>query len=425
MLLPLLLLLSLLLLIIKKFQRKNGKLPPGPPKLPIVGNLHQLGALPHRSTWKLSKKHGPVMLLQLGAIPTVIVSSAETAREVLKTHDLDCCSRPPLTGSKRLSYNFLDVGFAPYGYYWREMRKICVVELFSMKRVQSFQSVLEEEVNLLINSISESATLESPVDLSKEFFLLTARIIFRIAFGKNFQGSELDNDKLKNVVYEGQSMLGSFCASDFFPYVGWIIDWLTGFRRRLESSFHELDIFFQQVIDDHLNSGRTMQDQEDIVDVLLRMERDQTENSAIQLTKDHIKAILMDIFLAGIDTGALTMIWAMTELARKPIVMKKAQYEIRRSLGKKGKLTENDVSQLQYLKMIVKETLRLHPPAALLLPRESVSQFKIGDYDVYPKTRIAVNVWAIGRDPDIWKNPEEFFPERFIDNPTDFKGQYF
>ncbi|XP_022775608.1 cytochrome P450 71B36-like [Durio zibethinus] len=425
MLLPLLLLLSLLLLIIKTSQRKKGKLPPGPPKLPILGNLHQLGALPHRSTWKLSKKHGPIMLLQLGATPTIIVSSAETAREVLKTHDLDCCTRPPLAGPKRLSYNFLDIGFVPYGYYWREIRKICVAELFSVKRVQSFQSIREKEVNLLVNSISVSATLASPVDLSKEFFSLAASITFRIAFVKKFQGSELDNDKLQKVVYEAQAMLGSFCDSDFFPSVGWVIDWLTGFHRRLESSFHELDVLFQQVIDDHLNSRRNVQNQEDIVDVLLRMERGRTENSAIQLTKDHIKAILMDIFLAGIDTGALTMIWAMTELARKPIVMKKAQCEIRRCVGKKEKLTENDVSQLPYLKMIVKETLRLHPPAALLLPRETVSQFKIGDYDVFPKTRIAVNVWAIGRDPDIWKNPEEFFPERFIDNPIDFQGQHF
>lgn len=133
-----------------------------------------------------------------------------------------------------------------------------------------------------------------------------------------------------------------------------------------------------------------------------------------------------DIFLAGIDAPAITMIWAMTELARKPTVMKKAQYEIRsRNVGKKGKLTEDDVSQLQYLKMIVKETLRLHPPPALLLPRETVSHFKLGDYDIYPKTRISVNAWAIGRDPDIWENPEEFIPERFIDNPIDFKGKHF
>ncbi|GMJ13238.1 cytochrome P450, family 71, subfamily B, polypeptide 34 [Hibiscus trionum] len=209
-------------------------------------------------------------------------------------------------------------------------------------------------------------------------------------------------------------MLGSFCASDFLPYVGKVIDWIS-----------ELDAVFRKVINDHLESGTTMLDEDDIVSVLLRMEKDQTENSAIHITKDHIKAILMDIFLAGIDTGAITMIWAMTELARKPTAMKKAQNEIRSCVGKKGKVTENDVSQLKYLKMIIKETFRLHPPTVLRLPREAASQLKIGDYDIYPRTRIAVNVWAIGRNPDIWDNPEEFIPKRFIDSPIDFKGQHF
>ncbi|MBA0828677.1 hypothetical protein Goarm_013323, partial [Gossypium armourianum] len=142
---------------------------------------------------------------------------------------------------------------------------------------------------------------------------------------------------------------------------------------RLESSFHELDSFFQWVIKDHLDSGLTKDDEEDIVDVLLRMEKDQTQNDAIQLTKDHIKAILMDIFIAGIETPAINMIWAVAELARKPTAMKKAQNDIRSCVGKKGKLTENDVR----------------------------------------------------RDPDIWDSPKEFIPERFIDNPIDLKGQHF
>ncbi|MBA0798707.1 hypothetical protein Gohar_009271 [Gossypium harknessii] len=181
----------------------------------------------------------------------------------------------------------------------------------------------------------------------------------------------------------------------------------------------------RQVTDDHLVSRPTKHDEKDIVDVLLRMEKDQTQNDSIQLTKDHIKAILMDIFVSGIDTGAITMIWAMTELVRKPTAMKKAQNEIRSCIRKKGKLTENDASKLKYLKMTIKETLRLHPPVVLLVPRETMSQIKIGNYDICSKTRIAVNVWAIGRDPDIWNNPEDFIPERFIDNPIDLKGQHF
>ncbi|MBA0854847.1 hypothetical protein Goshw_005853, partial [Gossypium schwendimanii] len=142
---------------------------------------------------------------------------------MLRIHDLECCSRPPLTGPKRLTYNFQDVAFAPYGHYWKEMRKICVAELFSMKRVQSFQSVRQEEVDLLIKSVSGSATLANPIDLSKCSFSLTASIIFRIVFGKQFQGIELDNDKLQKLVFEAEAMLGSFCASDFLPYVGKVI----------------------------------------------------------------------------------------------------------------------------------------------------------------------------------------------------------
>ncbi|KAK9276573.1 hypothetical protein L1049_006108 [Liquidambar formosana] len=427
--LPLLLLLPLFLLMKKKIEinRQNRHLPPGPPKLPITGNLHQLGPLLHNSLWQLSKRYGPVMLLRLGAAPTLVVSSAEAAKEVLKTHDLDCCSRPPLKGTGRLSYNYLDIAFAPYGDYWRDIRKLCVLELFTTKRVQSFQVIREEEVALLIDSIARfsSHAKLSPIDLSEKLFSLAASVTFKVAFGKSFEGSGLDNDRFQEVVHEAQGKLGSFAASDFFPRVGWIIDRLTGLHGRIERSFHELDAFFQEVIDDHLNPQRMKQEKEDIIDVLLRVEKDQIVFGSVRLTNDHIKATLMDIFLAGVDTAAITMIWAMTELARNPRVMKKAQDEIRTCIGKKGKIAEGDIAQLQYLKMVVKETLRLHPPATLLLPRETMTHFKINGYDIYPKTRVQVNVWAIGRDPTIWEKPEEFFPERFMDCSIDFKGQHF
>jgi cytochrome P450 len=119
------------------------------------------------------------------------------------------------------------------------------------------------------------------------------------------------------------------------------------------------------------------------------------------------------------------MIWAMTELAKNPRLMKKAQNEVRKFVGNKGKVTESDTNHLLYLKMIIKETLRLHPPVPLLIPRETMSRFKINGYDIYPKMLLQVNVWAIGRDPKYWKNPEEFIPERFIDSPIDYKGQHF
>lgn len=131
------------------------------------------------------------------------------------------------------------------------------------------------------------------------------------------------------------------------------------------------------------------------------------------------------MFLAGVDTSALTVNWAMAELLRQPKLMKKAQDEVRGFVGNKGRVTEGDLDQLEYLKMVIKETLRLHPPAPLLIPRETMSHFKINEYDIYPKTRIQINAWAIARDPLYWENPEQFFPARFIDNKVDFNGKHF
>jgi 4-hydroxyphenylacetaldehyde oxime monooxygenase len=147
-LLPILLLSSVLLTRShsRSSSTKGLRLPPGPAPVPILGNLHQLGALPHRSLRELARQHGPVMLLRLGAVQAVVVSSAEAAREVTKTHDVDCCCRPASPGPRRLSYDLKDVAFAPYDEYWREMRKFFIVKLLSMRRVKAAWYAREQQV---------------------------------------------------------------------------------------------------------------------------------------------------------------------------------------------------------------------------------------------------------------------------------------
>uniref|UniRef100_A0A5B7BRJ2 Cytochrome P450 71A1-like n=1 Tax=Davidia involucrata TaxID=16924 RepID=A0A5B7BRJ2_DAVIN len=420
-----LLALPLLLLLIKKHRKRYGEmpLPPGPPGLPFFGNLHQFdNSAPHEYLWKLSKKYGPLMSLQLGLVPTLVVSSAKMAKEVLKTHDLEFSSRPSLVGQQKLSYNGLDVAFAPYSDYWREMRKICVLHIFNSKRVQSFHSIREDEVSRMIKKISKLASAFKLINLSEVLLSLTSAIICRIAFGKRYDDESCERSKFHALLNEAQTVLGSFFVSDHFPFLSWI-DKLSGQSNRLEKVFKELDLFYQEIIDEHLNKKSAKSRQEDIIDVLLQLQKD--KSFTIELTSDHIKAVLMNIFIAGTDTTAATLVWAMTGLIKNPRVMKRLQEEVRREIGNEDVIIEDDLQRLPYLKAVVKEALRLHPPSPLLVPRETIQKCNIDGYEIPPKTMVYVNAWAIGRDPESWENPQEFLPERFLDSSIDYKGQDF
>lgn len=131
------------------------------------------------------------------------------------------------------------------------------------------------------------------------------------------------------------------------------------------------------------------------------------------------------MFLGGSDTTSTTVEWTMTELVRNPAIMKKAQEEVRRIVGKKTKIEDSDVDQMDYMKCVIKETLRMHPAAPLLAPRETTSSVKLGGYDIPDKTLVYINAWAIQRDPEFWEMPEEFLPERFENNKVNFNGQDF
>jgi cytochrome P450 len=132
-----------------------------------------------------------------------------------------------------------------------------------------------------------------------------------------------------------------------------------------------------------------------------------------------------DMFSAGSETSATTMTWGMAEMIKHPTVMKKAQAEVREVFNRKGKADETAMNEMKYLKLVVKETLRLHPPAPLLVPRESRQRCEINGYEIPAKTKVIVNAWAIGRDPKFWNEPEKFDPERFLDSTIDYKGTNF
>lgn len=328
-----------------------------------------------------------------------------------------------MVAQQRLSYNGLDVAFSPCNEYFREIRKICVVHLFSSKRVQSSAPIRREEVSRMIQKISSLSSDSKVVNLSDLLMVLTSSITCRVAFGKRYEDEDVERTRFHTHLNETQALLITFFFSDYFPFIGGWLDKLTGLSSKLERVFKDMDEFYDEIINDHLDPNSPKSEREDIVDVLLQLRKERC--FSFDLTLDHIKATLMDIIVAGTDTSAAMVVWTMTELIKNPTVMRKVQDELRNLIRGKNFIDEDDLPKLTYLKAVVKETFRFHPAAPLLIVREAIQNCSIQGYDILPKSLLLVNVWAIGRDPEIWDKPETFMPERFLGSSVDFKGQDF
>ncbi|KAK8488962.1 hypothetical protein V6N11_019496 [Hibiscus sabdariffa] len=362
--------------------KKKLNLPPSPPRLPIIGNFHQLGILPHQSLRDLAAKHGSLLLLQLGHNPTLVVSSAEVAEKVMKSHDIVFSNRAKTTATNIMLYGCTDIGFAPYGEYWRQVKKLSVVELFSHKRVESFQFVRDEEVELVVNKIRKASINGQPINLTKMVFSVSNNIVSRCALGRKFE-EDSDGDG------DGDG---------------------------------ELDEFMDQIIEERKDLDE-VNPKNDLLSVLLQLQKDGKID--MELTQDNIKAILLDMFIGGSDTTSTTTEWLMAELLKHPNTMKKVQEEVRMVVGNKPKIEVHDINKMEFLKCVIKETLRLHPTLPFLVPRRTSTAVKLFDYDIPSDITVFINAWAIQRDPRWWDMPEEFIPERFENNGVDFKGQDF
>ncbi|KAE8734286.1 cytochrome P450 71D11-like [Hibiscus syriacus] len=297
-------------------------------------------------------------------------SGREAAKEVLNTHDIKFANRPYLLAAEIILYDGSDIAFAPYGASWRQLRKFCTLELLSKQRVQSFRPIREKEK---------------------------------------------------------VTQLGSgFSIVDMFPSVK-LLHVITGMRAKLERLHHDLDAMLESIIEEHraynARSKKTDDEIDDLVDVLLNLQ----DHGGIEapLTKDNIKAVILELLLDGTESSSVIIEWAMSEIIKNPTILKKAQTEVRQVYDRAGNVDESKLDELKYFKLVVKETLRLHPPGPLLLPRENNEKCEINGYEIPAKTKVIVNAWKIARDPKYWDEAERFNPERFINSLVDYKGTNF
>ncbi|CAN4121759.1 unnamed protein product [Withania somnifera] len=283
-------------------------------------------------------------------------------------------------------------------------------------------SIRQDELSNIISSIRSKSNLS--VNLTEKIIWFTSSVTCRSAFGK------IRNEHQDKLIYLQKEMLSLSIAvnlADFFPSWKFLHD-LDGSKSRLLKVHGKVDEILEYVVNEHKQNrangkrGNGEFGGEDLIDVMLRIR--ESGELQVPISDDNIKAIIIDMFSAGSETTSTTINWAFAEMMKNPGVLAKAQAEVRQSLKGKKDFQQIDLDELKYLKLVIKETLRLHPPIPLFVPRECMEQTKIDGYDIPLKARVLVNAWAIGRDPESWDDPESFLPERFENSPVDFTGNH-
>ncbi|XP_010506516.1 PREDICTED: cytochrome P450 76C1 [Camelina sativa] len=408
----------------RQISRKATALPPGPPRLPIIGNIHLVGKHPHRSFADLSKTYGPVMSLKLGSLNTVVIASPQAAREVLRTHDQILSGRSPTNSIRSINHQDASLVWLPASTArWRLYRRLSVTQLFSPQRLEATKAMRANKVKELVSFISESSDREESVDISRASFITTLNIISNILFSADL-GTYNAKDSVNGVqdtVISVMETVGKPDAANYFPLLRFLD--LQGNRKTMKACTERLFRVFRGFIDAKIAEKSSQSNPKDVskndfVDNLLNYKGDEAE-----INISDIEHLVLDMFTAGSDTSSSTLEWAMAELLRNPKTMLKAQAEMDRVIGQNGMVEDSDISELPYLQAVVKETFRLHPGAPFLVPRKAESDVEILGFMVLKDTQVLVNVWGIGRDPSVWENPTLFEPERFLGKEIDLRGR--
>nr|GMD14579.1 cytochrome P450 76A2-like [Ipomoea batatas]GME17310.1 cytochrome P450 76A2-like [Ipomoea batatas] len=403
------------------------RLPPGPPGLPVIGNMLDLGAFPHQAIAEMKNKYGSVIWLRIGSVSTMAILSAKAAAELFKNHDVSFADRKVIDAMKVQGYHKGSLAFAPYGSYWRLLRRIGTVELFTHKRINEAVPVRRkciDDMLLWIEKEASSVQRGTGVHVAHFVFLSTFNLMGNLFLSRDLVDPMSDKaSKFFDATMGVLELFGTPNISDTFPGLRWLD--FQGLRRKADRDVRTALEIVSTLVKGRMNEERQESGKrKDFLDVLLEFEGNGKDEPA-KLSEHEINIFVTEMFLAGTEPISSSVEWALSELLCNPKVMAKVKEEIYEVVGPKRRFEESDIDNLQYMQAVLKESLRLHPPGTLLLPRTAIQDTKFMEYDIPKDTQVFVNVWAIGRDPESWDDPLSFKPERFLGSNIDFKGQDF
>ncbi|KAJ6381010.1 hypothetical protein OIU77_029832 [Salix suchowensis] len=297
-------------------KRAKPHLPPSPFALPIIGHLHLLAPIPHQALHKLSTRYGPLIHIFLGSVPCVVASTPETAKEFLKTHETSFCDRPMSSAVDFLTYGSADFSFAPYGPYWKFLKKICMTELLGGRMLDQLLPVRHEEIRQFLQFLLKKANARESINVGSQLMRLTNNVISRMTMNQRCSDNVDEADEVRKLVQDVAELTGKFNLSDFIWFCK-NLD-LQGFGKRLKEVHKKFDAMMERIIKEHEEVRKIKKETgegdsvKDLLDILLDISED--DSSEMKLTRENIKAFILDIFIAGTDTSAVTMEWALAEI---------------------------------------------------------------------------------------------------------------
>ncbi|KAD4584286.1 hypothetical protein R6Q59_036813 [Mikania micrantha] len=403
-------------IVISKLRGRKFKLPPGPIPVPIFGNWLQVGDdLNHRNLTDLAKKFGQIFLLRMGQRNLVVVSSPELAKEVLHTQGVEFGSRTRNVVFDIFTGKGQDMVFTVYGEHWRKMRRIMTVPFFTNKVVQQYRYGWEAEAAAVVDDVKKNpvAATEGTV-IRRRLQLMMYNNMFRIMFDRRFE-SEDDPLFLKLRALNGER---SRLAQSFEYNYGDFIPILRPFLRNYlklckEVKDKRIQLFKDYFVDERKKLGSMKKTDNNQLKCAIDHMLEAKEKG--EITEDNVLYIVENINVAAIETTLWSIEWGLAELVNHPEIQAKLRHELDTKLGPGVQITEPDVQNLPYLQAVIKETLRLRMAIPLLVPHMNLQEAKLGGYDIPAESKILVNAWWLANNPDQWKKPEEFRPERFLE----------
>ncbi|XP_065022664.1 cytochrome P450 78A5-like [Musa acuminata AAA Group] len=392
---------------------RAGRSIPGPPGMVLALS----GSAAHRVLARLAEslKASDLMAFSFGFTRFVVSSHPDTAREILNSSAF--ADRPVKESAYELLFHRA-MGFAPFGEYWRNLRRISATYLFSPTRIAAFGEDRTAIGQQMIQDVMASMETNGVVGMKKVLHFGSLNNVMISVFGKRFDFGNAEGMELERLVTEGYELLGAFNWSDHFPLLRWVDP--QDIRKRCRRLVARVNEFVGSIIEEHRrrrSGGDLTNEVGDFVDVLLDLEKEE------RLSDSDMVAVLWEMIFRGTDTVAILLEWIMARMVLHQEIQSTAQSEIDAVVGSSRLVADADIANLPYLRSIVKESLRMHPPGPLLSwARLAVHDVHVGPSFVPAGTTAMVNMWAITHDGRIWADPDDFKPERFMEENVSVLG---